>query len=39
VIYVYSAIAIGLELIVWFVPSVIGDAVAVSIVGMLLVGC
>ncbi|KAF8877279.1 MFS general substrate transporter [Infundibulicybe gibba] len=35
-IYLYSFLAIGLELIVWFVPSLIGDAVAVSIVGMLL---
>jgi fucose permease len=26
----------SLELIVWFVPSLIGDAVAVSIVGVLL---
>ncbi|KAF8870180.1 hypothetical protein BD779DRAFT_1681366 [Infundibulicybe gibba] len=35
-LYLYSALAIGLELVVWLVPSLIGDAVAVSIVGMLL---
>ncbi|KAG6839778.1 hypothetical protein C0991_011729 [Blastosporella zonata] len=28
--------AIGLEIIIWLVPSLIGNAVAVSIVGMLL---
>ncbi|KAJ6588922.1 MFS general substrate transporter [Mycena capillaripes] len=36
VIYLYSVLAIGLELVVWFVPSLIGDAVAVSLVGVLL---
>ncbi|KAJ7927611.1 major facilitator superfamily domain-containing protein [Mycena leptocephala] len=36
VLYVYSILAIGLELIVWLVPSLIGDAVAVSLVGVLL---
>ncbi|KAG6837145.1 hypothetical protein H0H93_014050 [Arthromyces matolae] len=36
VIFIYAALAIGLELIIWFVPSLIGDAVAVSIVGVLL---
>ncbi|KAF8870181.1 major facilitator superfamily domain-containing protein [Infundibulicybe gibba] len=47
VLYLYSALAIGqvsllvfenagLELIVWLVPSLIGGAVAVSIVGVLL---
>ncbi|GLB45227.1 putative MFS general substrate transporter [Lyophyllum shimeji] len=35
-IFVYAFLAIGLELIVWLVPSLIGDAVAVSIVGVLL---
>ncbi|KAF8068709.1 MFS general substrate transporter [Lyophyllum atratum] len=35
-IFVYAVLAIGLELIVWLVPSLIGDAVAVSIVGVLL---
>ncbi|KAF8877278.1 major facilitator superfamily domain-containing protein [Infundibulicybe gibba] len=35
-IYLYSFLAIGLELVVWLVPSLVGDAVAVSIVGMLL---
>ncbi|KAF8877286.1 MFS general substrate transporter [Infundibulicybe gibba] len=47
VLYLYSALAIGqvsprlrecgvLELIVWLVPSLIGGAIAVSIVGVLL---
>ncbi|KAL1743343.1 major facilitator superfamily domain-containing protein [Schizophyllum fasciatum] len=36
VIFLYSFISIALELTVWFVPSVIGNATAVSIIGMLL---
>ncbi|KAG8752025.1 hypothetical protein FRC14_007433 [Serendipita sp. 396] len=36
VIFIYAALAIGLELVIWFVPSLIGNAVAVSIVGVLL---
>ncbi|KAG8963352.1 hypothetical protein FRC03_003113 [Tulasnella sp. 419] len=36
VIYIYSVLAIALELVVWLVPNLIGNAVAVSIVGMLL---
>ncbi|KAJ7485283.1 major facilitator superfamily domain-containing protein, partial [Mycena latifolia] len=36
VLYLYSVLAIGLELVVWLVPSLIGDAVAVSLVGVLL---
>jgi len=35
-IYVYALVAIGLELVVWLVPSLIGGAVAVSLVGVLL---
>ncbi|KAG7444073.1 MFS general substrate transporter [Guyanagaster necrorhizus] len=35
-LYLYSCIAIGLELVVWFVPSLIGGAVAVSLVGFVL---
>ncbi|KAH9941756.1 MFS general substrate transporter [Epithele typhae] len=35
-IVVYGLIAIGLELVVWLVPSLIGGAVAVSLVGFLL---
>jgi len=35
-VFVYSAIAIALELIVWLVPSLIGDAVAVSFIGLIL---
>ncbi|KAK7022289.1 MFS domain-containing protein [Favolaschia claudopus] len=36
VMYVYSIFAIGLELVVWLVPSLIADAIAVAIVGVLL---
>ncbi|KAJ7683015.1 major facilitator superfamily domain-containing protein [Mycena rosella] len=36
VLYLYSVLAIALELVVWLVPSLIGDAVAVSFVGLLL---
>ncbi|KAF9528584.1 major facilitator superfamily domain-containing protein [Crepidotus variabilis] len=36
VLFLYTLLAIGLELTIWFVPSLIGNAVAVSIVGMLL---
>ncbi|KAH9003402.1 MFS general substrate transporter [Lactarius hatsudake] len=35
-IYVYALLTIGLELVVWLVPSLIGGAVAVSLVGVLL---
>ncbi|KAJ7033673.1 MFS general substrate transporter [Mycena alexandri] len=34
VLYLYVALAMGLEFIVWFVPSFIGGAVAVSLVGL-----
>ncbi|KAI5123263.1 hypothetical protein M0805_001352 [Coniferiporia weirii] len=36
IIFIYTALALGLELIVWLVPSLIGDAVAVSFVGFVL---
>ncbi|KAF8628749.1 hypothetical protein AX15_003741 [Amanita polypyramis BW_CC] len=36
VMFIYAVLAIGLELLVWFTPSLIGDAVAVSIIGLLL---
>ncbi|PBK59802.1 MFS general substrate transporter [Armillaria solidipes] len=36
VLFVYSFIAIGLELVVWLVPSLIGGGVAVSLVGVVL---
>lgn len=35
-VYVYTIVALALEFIVWFVPSLIGSAVAVSFVGLLL---
>ena len=36
VIFLYVLLAIGLEVIVWLVPSLIGGAVAVSFVGFVL---
>ncbi|KAJ7108818.1 major facilitator superfamily domain-containing protein [Mycena epipterygia] len=36
VVYLYGLIAIGLELIIWFVPSLVGGAISVSIVGLAL---
>ncbi|KAJ7634865.1 MFS general substrate transporter [Roridomyces roridus] len=36
VLFLYSILAIALELVVWLVPSLVGSAVAVSIVGVLL---
>jgi hypothetical protein len=34
--FIYSILAIGLELIVWLVPSLISGGVAVSIIGVIL---
>ncbi|KAF8187037.1 major facilitator superfamily domain-containing protein [Mycena galopus ATCC 62051] len=36
VLYLYAVLAIGLELVVWLVPSLIGGAVAVSLIGVFL---
>ena len=36
VLFIYALLAIGLELVVWLVPSLIGGAVSVSIIGVLL---
>ncbi|ESK87786.1 hypothetical protein Moror_15376 [Moniliophthora roreri MCA 2997] len=36
VMYLYAMLAIGLELVVWLVPSLIGGGVAISLVGLLL---
>ena len=36
VLFIYAILAIALELVVWLVPSLVGGAVAVSIVGVLL---
>jgi hypothetical protein len=36
VIYIYAAIVIALDVIIWRVPSLIGDAVAVSFIGFFL---
>ena len=35
-IYVYTLAALALELVVWFVPSLVGNAVAVSFVGVFI---
>ncbi|KAL1740986.1 major facilitator superfamily domain-containing protein [Schizophyllum fasciatum] len=35
-IFLYAILAIGLELVVWLVPSLVGGGVAVSLVGVLL---
>ncbi|KAH7918670.1 MFS general substrate transporter [Leucogyrophana mollusca] len=35
-LFIYATLAIGLELIVWLVPSLVGDAVAVAVIGVLL---
>ncbi|KAF9455379.1 hypothetical protein BDZ94DRAFT_1180103, partial [Collybia nuda] len=35
-LFAYALLAIGFELVVWLVPSLIADAVAVSFVGVLL---
>ncbi|KAF9448127.1 MFS general substrate transporter [Macrolepiota fuliginosa MF-IS2] len=35
-LFLYGFLVIGLELIIWFVPSLIGGAVAVSFIGFLL---
>ncbi|KZT23727.1 MFS general substrate transporter [Neolentinus lepideus HHB14362 ss-1] len=36
VLFIYGILALALELVIWFVPSLIGGAVTVSIVGILL---
>lgn len=36
VIFLYSLLAIGLELVVWLVPSLVGDSIAIAFVGLLL---
>ncbi|KAF7351433.1 MFS domain-containing protein [Mycena sanguinolenta] len=36
VMYLYALLAIGLELVVWLVPSLIGDAVAAAFIGVFL---
>ncbi|CAE6446209.1 unnamed protein product [Rhizoctonia solani] len=35
-VYLYSCLIIGLEFVVWFTPSLVLNAVAISIVGLLL---
>ncbi|EGN92872.1 hypothetical protein SERLA73DRAFT_172543 [Serpula lacrymans var. lacrymans S7.3] len=36
VMYIYAVVAIGLEFVVWFVPSLVGGAVSVAIIGVFL---
>lgn len=36
VLFIYSILAIGLELVVWLVPSLIGGGVTISIIGVIL---
>ncbi|KAF9475148.1 MFS general substrate transporter [Pholiota conissans] len=36
VLFIYATLAIALDLTIWFVPSLIGNAVAISIIGVLL---
>ncbi|KIJ59386.1 hypothetical protein HYDPIDRAFT_100851 [Hydnomerulius pinastri MD-312] len=36
VLFMYAVLAIGLEFVVWFVPSLVGGAVSVSVIGFLL---
>lgn len=36
VLFIYAILSLGLEFVIWFVPSLIGNAVTVSIIGMLL---
>lgn len=36
VVFLYIALALGLEFVVWFVKDLIGNAVAVSLVGFVL---
>lgn len=35
-LFIYALLAIGLEVVVWTVPSLVGDAIFVSIIGLLL---
>ncbi|KAG8931617.1 hypothetical protein FRC02_002439 [Tulasnella sp. 418] len=36
VVYLYAILAMGLELVVWLVPNVVGNAIAVSLIGVLM---
>ncbi|KAJ8589362.1 MFS general substrate transporter [Rhizopogon salebrosus TDB-379] len=36
ILFIYSILAIGLELVVWLVPSLISGGVAISIIGVIL---
>ncbi|KAH7910277.1 MFS general substrate transporter [Hygrophoropsis aurantiaca] len=36
VLFIYAILAIGLEIVVWLVPSLIGGAVAIAIIGVIL---
>ncbi|TFK21819.1 MFS general substrate transporter [Coprinopsis marcescibilis] len=36
VLYLYALLSLGLEFVVWFVPSLVGNAVAVAFIGLFL---
>lgn len=36
VVYLYAVLALGLEFVVWFVPSLVGGAISVSFIGLFL---
>ncbi|RXW14533.1 hypothetical protein EST38_g11321 [Candolleomyces aberdarensis] len=36
VLFIYAILAFGLDFVIWFVPSLVGNAVVVSIIGLLL---
>ncbi|KAF8142204.1 major facilitator superfamily domain-containing protein [Mycena galopus ATCC 62051] len=36
VVYIYGLLALALELVIWLVPSLVGGAISVSIVGLVL---
>ncbi|TEB34191.1 MFS general substrate transporter [Coprinellus micaceus] len=35
-LYIYALLSLGLEFVIWFVPSLVGNAITVSFIGMLL---
>ncbi|ETW78486.1 hypothetical protein HETIRDRAFT_460334 [Heterobasidion irregulare TC 32-1] len=36
IIFIYILLSIALELVIWLIPSLVGDAVAISLIGVLL---
>ncbi|TEB09159.1 MFS general substrate transporter [Coprinellus micaceus] len=35
VFYIYALLSLGLELVIWFVPSLVGSVITVSVIGLL----